>query len=535
MPCSDCVTRAARNPGNGNLALCQRCIDNLRQPRGRRKEIVRSRQAIGEMDANTRSALDINTSSPRLPWSDDWSERHALQFFSTHSAPELAGYFDSPFWQQTILQAGRHEPAVMHAIAAVGAMHERLLLDGPTLDEAHDPQTKFALEQCNKSIRCLTQEIRESKKPPNTRLLLTTSVLFVCFEAIQNRWQEAIQHAEQGYNLLQHHARSIQGNADDASAFAVGFDQLRAILMRLHFRAMAVTDQTYNFMMNSESTRIAKPKHFETLHDARVSLELVATVASVMFLDLELDDGLYNVAASQTDMNTVFRPWLQAWEGAFSRLLAATLETMSPADHKAAMVLEANALVVHVFSNVDLSRDELGWVLFHDKFRAIVDLAAAVLEDGSSKQPSLPQRPHASFISSTNVEHAFSLGIIVPLCQVCARCQDPAIQARALDLLKRYSRRECMWSSWSAWKVEEYLLGVEEQGNGKSSTGATGFNHGTQDNGIYQDMAEASHLRDRATKLKRVRSGRNIRRELNPGLFVGEGIHMPMPNTTYTD
>ena len=72
-----------------------------------------------------------------------------------NSAPQLAGYFDSPFWQRTVLQAARNEPAVRYAVAGIGALHEKLLTGAVSPEQCQDQRTRFALEQCNKSIHAL--------------------------------------------------------------------------------------------------------------------------------------------------------------------------------------------------------------------------------------------------------------------------------------------------------------------------------------------------------------------------------------------
>lgn len=146
----------------------------------------------------------MRTEPVDIPWSDNRQEQHSLNFFVKNSAPQLAGYFDSPFWQRMVLQAGRHEPAVRHAIAAIGALHEKLLTGAVDPNQSQDSKTRFALEQCNKSIQHLVKP--PSREKPDLQLMLTTCVLFTCFEALQGHCEQAIIHATQGYNLLQQFA-----------------------------------------------------------------------------------------------------------------------------------------------------------------------------------------------------------------------------------------------------------------------------------------------------------------------------------------
>lgn len=57
-----------------------------------------------------------------------------------------------------VLQTGQHEPAVRHAIAAIGALHETLVTRAADpLRSSEDGRTRYALEQCNVSIQHLVK------------------------------------------------------------------------------------------------------------------------------------------------------------------------------------------------------------------------------------------------------------------------------------------------------------------------------------------------------------------------------------------
>lgn len=102
------------------------------------------------------------------------------------------------------------------------------------------------------------------------------------------------------------------------------------------------------------------------------------------------------------------------------------------------------------------------------QFEAIVELAAAFLQGSSQSDESLIDARWKSsgvFISAPSATLSFSLGIVDPLYEVCARCRDPALRRRALDLLAKHPRQECVWSSWSAWKVGKFIMRLEEEGS----------------------------------------------------------------------
>lgn len=283
VPCDDCIARASRSNGqNASIELCDRCTSVLHRPRRRQDQPVRKirRQSNTIIDA----ALGVRTEPVAVPWSDNKQEQQAIQFFVRHSAPQLSGYFDSPFWQRMVLQAGRHEPAVKHAIAAIGALHEKLLNGAVNQDDDHDKRTRFALEQCNKSIQHLIKP-SENGKQPDLRLMLTTCVLFTCFEALQGNCEQAIMHATQGYSLIQQYASDPENSQYGAGTFAVELDQLCLMMRRLQTQSKGLMGKDFNVVPDPE-TFARRPTKFTSLHDARSGLEVVLNQLTVFFLDM---------------------------------------------------------------------------------------------------------------------------------------------------------------------------------------------------------------------------------------------------------
>jgi hypothetical protein len=100
------------------------------------------------------------------------------------SAPELSGFLDTKFWQQLLPQATYLDPAIRHAVAAIGASHEYALRKQASRFNAEtDGLLPFALRQCNKAINYL---LRPSYKCSQGDLMraLTACVLFASFESL---------------------------------------------------------------------------------------------------------------------------------------------------------------------------------------------------------------------------------------------------------------------------------------------------------------------------------------------------------------
>ncbi|KAK5698463.1 hypothetical protein LTR17_023638 [Elasticomyces elasticus] len=503
VPCDDCIARASNiQDKTGNIELCEACTSVLHKPRKKEAPNVGRVRIRRQSNAIVDTALGASTTPITLPFSNDRHEQHALQFFVHNSAPQLAGYFDSPFWQRMVLQAARHEPAVKHAVAAIGALHEKLLTGAISADvQMRESRARFALEQCNKSIQYLVKPEKDGKEP-DLRLTLTACVLFTCFEALQGHCEQAITHATQGYSLLQQYAMDPDSGRWDAGSFAVELDQLCLLMQRLQTQTKGLMGKDIRLTPDLDKFNRQRPIHFNNLMEARTGLELVLNNLTIFFMDLELSDQFYDQAVKNAEKHLTYGPWLKDWERAFSALLLQRQATFSEQDRKAAMVLKAHHLVAEILAEVDLSLGELGWDAFRDQFAAIVNLATAVLEDSLQSDTSVIEarwKTSGVFISSTSATLSFTLGIVDPLYEVCSRCRDPVLRRKALDLLARHPRQECMWSSWSAWKVGKFILRLEGTSPTSktpcvSETSADGYTHHHSEEGADSPVMKSADI-----------------------------------------
>jgi hypothetical protein len=280
----------------------------------------------------------------------------------------------------------------------------------------------------------------------------------------------------------------------------------------------------FNVIPDPAAVNATRPTSFSTIHEARSGLELVLNQLTVFFLDMELDDNFYDLAVANAEKHLLFSPWLIAWEKAFSDFLEREQASFSPADRKAAMILKAHELVAEILSDVDLSLGELGWDAFTKKFEAIVDLAAAVLEDSKHSDTSTIEarwKTNGVFISAPTATLSFSLGIVDPLYEVCSRCRDPTLRRRALELLARHPRQECVWSSWSAWKIGKYLMRMEEDGSGSQPKHSEDIPSDSRVSAAWLDFSDTSTEESRKGKIayKKALPRATPRYALNPGLF----------------
>ena len=110
-------------------------------------------------------------------------EMRSFQYFRERTIPQLSGFFDSPFWECNVLQAFVHEPAIHHAVIALGSLHERFEAEDASILRSNLDQLSngFALEQYTLAIGHLIGPISASNQQA-LDVVLMACVLFTCFE-----------------------------------------------------------------------------------------------------------------------------------------------------------------------------------------------------------------------------------------------------------------------------------------------------------------------------------------------------------------
>ncbi|KAH8759838.1 hypothetical protein F5883DRAFT_500988 [Diaporthe sp. PMI_573] len=121
--------------------------------------------------------------------------RRSFAFFIQKTSPQLAGLFGSAFWERLVLQTAHYEPAIRHAITAIGSLHEQHIF-------GRGSEVSFALQQYNLAIKSLLAP----PSPGQQRGLdvsLIACILFTCFENMQGHHAIAGTHIRSGSKLLQ--------------------------------------------------------------------------------------------------------------------------------------------------------------------------------------------------------------------------------------------------------------------------------------------------------------------------------------------
>ncbi|CAK1355593.1 hypothetical protein CB0940_00692 [Cercospora beticola] len=136
--------------------------------------------------------------------SSDALERRTFDYFRARTAPCVSGYFSDTVWERLVLQLSHQEPAVRHAINALGALHEERSLRRSAGAEGIDVslvKTGFPILQYSKALNEMQELLKSGKAPLD--VILLCSLLCIHFEALRESFVPALMHIENAIQLLQ--------------------------------------------------------------------------------------------------------------------------------------------------------------------------------------------------------------------------------------------------------------------------------------------------------------------------------------------
>lgn len=116
----------------------------------------------------------------------------------------MSGYFQDSVWDRIVLQLSHSEPAVRHAVNALGALHEERFIRGKLLEGSPEAslleQNKFPTQQYAKALNEMQALLQDKNVALDTILLC--SLLCIHFESLRECFVPALMHCEKAISLL---------------------------------------------------------------------------------------------------------------------------------------------------------------------------------------------------------------------------------------------------------------------------------------------------------------------------------------------
>jgi hypothetical protein len=248
---------------------CLRCSSTGRKCDGYLKEL------LGKPTDELQTPNLMQRLSTYIPGTTQ--EKRGFSYFISRTSPELNGFYTTGFWEKLILQASYNEPALRHAVIAIGSLHEdfaqkSLSQASETPSETPSEGISFALNQYTKALGHLRRSLAAGDQKPLTALM--SCILFVCFDSLRGFYQSAMVHLQSGMRIL----RGLRkpGVPEDP----VLESTLAPLFIRLSVQAILYVDTSdpsertafaheFSGVVSSEKPT---PEAFQTLEEARASM-----------------------------------------------------------------------------------------------------------------------------------------------------------------------------------------------------------------------------------------------------------------------
>ncbi|KAK5224581.1 hypothetical protein LTR72_004362 [Exophiala xenobiotica] len=438
---------------------CNRCLST-----GRKCDGYRPASDTPPPGSNSLASLDAH---PNFFASQ--AERRSFDFFQSRACHRLGGYFNRPFWTQEVLRAATHHPSIRHLVFALGTAYETFENEVSSSDSQYDTTggKHFALLQANQSIRLMKDLFHSGSKcqsVENTSCIVTASILFTYIASLQGQFAQAIEHVRSGLKVLQDFDASSPLQGVYPSAYPVSLDVLRRALISIYGQVRC--------MINDEALT-------QWHRDLLISdLEPVVWFPSITEADLYVEKLFYNMLAFR--QNSEFNPprtpeehdvFDRRRKGIMRALdrckeavdLLAAIQPLTPGgrrDDNGITILHIYLTIIEMRMGMDALQPEQREATF-DRLEPYLERILGYCERIviADRQDSL----QASCYSG--------LGIVMPLHTVAARCRNPRIRRKALDLLLSGARRECLWDGTMTGHIATNTYNIEEQAANEENPG----------------------------------------------------------------
>lgn len=376
-------------------------------------------------------------------------ERRFFNYFHSFTIPMMNGWFDHRLWNSLVLQMCQSEPAICHAVVALSALQEVSEVAGLTIlpEDMSNRTHRFALYQYNRSIENLTARMR-SNDPHVRSTVLLCCLLFIAFELMRGRIDDAVAHLHNGlhimgtgkldyHGLYQRHPAAEQDIERSLAAAMVHLDLQGA---HFGFSEIHVALDISTLVKGNKSG----PGHerFHSIQDAcfmrdRAFLQFCLWTAfcdSLSAADIEAEyDVLIREQKKQLVQLENFGSALDQLE---QRLYADG--PVAEKDRRSIEALRMHQKGLFLITEISLIKsNEVIRDVYADRFAEVVDMAAKITAGVQSTARKAGPRP--TLLMDTTV--------IGPLYYFIEKCRNPVIARRALKILESWPHREGMWDS----------------------------------------------------------------------------------------
>ncbi|KAF2716761.1 hypothetical protein K431DRAFT_256944 [Polychaeton citri CBS 116435] len=363
--CLTCIARHLKC--DEGQPSCQRCIKAGRT--------CKQRSSVSE----DLKIVQYNKGSPSMarslqPDADAIEQRH-FEFFRTRTAPEMSSVHYHERWLAHLFRVAYNEPAIYHAAAAVGALHENFE-QGLALPQPMNPVLQQPLRQYTKAINKLMEAMNgHGINRDNQDTALLACLMFCAFESMSYHLHSALSHLHSGLKILAERAARGRSEYDTVVPCA----ELTAMFSRMNIQLLELGDGSFNDI----NIRLSGGEK-----DYRIFGGVPYAQQTFNPLLNNILHKIHNAGHLGIDVRTVeegtrlsVKEWLvedvvqfAKWNDLFDDELATWVQAASRQDICSLIVLQMRRMVLALMLWIDLKRGEMDFDEYLPLFEMLVQL-----------------------------------------------------------------------------------------------------------------------------------------------------------------
>ncbi|KAI4722392.1 hypothetical protein E4T48_01332 [Aureobasidium sp. EXF-10727] len=391
---------------------------------------------------------------------------HFIEYFSVRTGPALSNVLSHSFWSYTLPQLGVSEPAIRHALIALGSAHARFEADATNNQSVQDaiPQN-FVLCHYNEAIKQL--KLYLSRGSQSLDIALLCCLLFISLECIYGNRLLVIDHLQNGLNMLR--SSLIEDGQKEASSNAIAKSikqEVRPLFHRLDSQTTLMGfsgSSLFNHMDNLFSLSI--PRSFDSFDHAKRSLDTL--VASSLGFIRTIHDGKHaengSISLTGRTLQIHLLSEFSIWKNSMANFVK-SFNVFTDEDNKTEKALR----VQHTASFIWLARctevEESGFDPYLPEFASIVKWSRILTTPKREPKEYCLHSRLASLSISNVPRFSLNMNYIPPLYLVAIKCRDPITRREAISILEETNGREGLWDARLHAKAARRLVEVEEAG-----------------------------------------------------------------------
>lgn len=436
---------------------CIRCTSTGRNCEG---YLHTDRGSVSSPDSSTtcqESPISPLSANPLSSFSNQSpKEIRSIELFFLKAAPQLSGYFQDPFWK-FVLQVSFDEVSIRHALVAISAVYEEECM-------VWEPNSrtvalkKLSLDYYNRAIRSMVKKMQEKE---SIIVPVIGCLLFVCLEFLRRDIWAAIKHIDGGIKMIEQ-ARARKKNPaklDIGMALPSFETELVERVMAPLFSSLNVTASVFGRPGVYFFSRHGEPDHSPLFGAPMRNMEEALTA----FLDLtncatrflhtvgkkKYTTGMLELSDYMTQGKLLEK--LDDWKLRFDNLEKDQGGLWVSNIVRGKTMIRALHLTVYLWLSTSCAAYETAWDDYKDEFVELLDTVEEVTKDEERVE------------QNENKVFSFELGTIPALELVARKCRYPKIRRRALALLRKSPKRECLFDSFYSAVLDERVMELEEQ------------------------------------------------------------------------